>query len=143
MNILKEQKKHGFTIVELLITIFVLTIGILAVFVLVEQPLHFAVDSMNRLSADYFAQSGLEQVRNQRDVYWLEGERWRNFCDDFKDTIDADPEYISGDSETVFNRTINVSCDNDKADVIINVSWVQRNRELNTSLQGVLYNWYE
>ena len=138
---------QGFTIIELIVTIFVLTLGILAAFIVIEQPIRHTANSMSRLTADYFAQSGLEYIRNQRDLYWIENKKWDDFCNNWSGPKkDVDPEYITGEEQTKFTRTISVNCaapDPDEAKVIIEVSWKQRGVGDSIKVQENLYNWYE
>lgn len=66
-----RQKNKGFTILEVMGAIFILTIGIGGAFLLVQQSLSAASINKNRLIAAYLAQEGIEIVRNIRDSNWL------------------------------------------------------------------------
>jgi len=66
-----SQKNKGFTILEVMAAIFILTIGIGGAFLLVRQSLSAASINKNRLVAAYLAQEGIEIVRNIRDSNWL------------------------------------------------------------------------
>ncbi|MCD6271008.1 prepilin-type N-terminal cleavage/methylation domain-containing protein [bacterium] len=70
----KNQK--GFTLAELLITIFVFTVGILGIYLIVQNSYATVNYARNRLIAIYLAQEGIEIVRNIRDTNWLEGSTW-------------------------------------------------------------------
>lgn len=64
----------GFTLIETTIAVFILTIGALGAFALINQTISFAPQASYQLTASYLAQEGLELVRNIRDQNWLE---WR------------------------------------------------------------------
>lgn len=72
-----DNKNKGFTLLELLVAIFVITVGIIAAFIIAQYPLYYASISISRLTAAYLAQEGIEIVRNIRDTNWLqEGDDW-------------------------------------------------------------------
>src|SRR3989344_8662767 len=67
-NLFKKQKKAaGFTLIEMIITISILSFGV----VLVYQAFFWLVSSSyiisNRFTAAYLAQEGVEIIRNLRD----------------------------------------------------------------------------
>lgn len=64
--------EKGFTIVELIITIFILSIAILGVFGAFSMMLILTSTSSDRLTAAYLAQEGMEIIRNIRDTNWIE-----------------------------------------------------------------------
>lgn len=61
----------GFTIIEMVISIFILSIGIIAIFASFSVMLILSSESEDRLIATYLAQEGLEIIRNIRDNNWL------------------------------------------------------------------------
>lgn len=65
--------KKGFTLMEAIVAIFVITAGIVGVSSLVAQTISSATFSKDKLIAAYLAQEGIEIVRNIRDTNWLEG----------------------------------------------------------------------
>ncbi len=65
------KSDDGFTIIELVISIFVLSIAISGIFSAFSIMLILTSDSANRLTAIYLAQEGMEIVRNIRDNNWL------------------------------------------------------------------------
>jgi len=66
----KEEK--GFTFLEIIITLFVFVIGVLAVYLVAQQPIIYASRYSNQLVASYLAQEGVEIVRNIRDTSWID-----------------------------------------------------------------------
>jgi Tfp pilus assembly protein PilV len=75
--ILKKEKGpvlsrvEGFTIIELVISIFVLSFAVVGIFSAFSIMAILTADSANRLTATYLTQEGMEIVRNIRDTNWL------------------------------------------------------------------------
>ncbi len=160
------MQKKGFTIIEILTAIFVLTVGIIGVLTVIQQTMAQTETLNERLTAIYLAQEGIEIVRNIRDGNWLEGVAWDtdlnpgNWEADYQtqaltDTYDGDfllidgglYNYSSGTS-TSFRREIIVS---DKQDldgdafydqmkVTVIVRWEAKG-EHQISVEEFLYNW--
>ena len=63
----------GFTILEAIAAIFVMTVGVLGAYAVVQQIIVYNSISSSRLTAAYLAQEGIEIVRNIRDTNWVEG----------------------------------------------------------------------
>ena len=63
--------KNGFTIIELVISIFVLSIAVVGIFTAFSIMVILTSDATDRLTAAYLAQEGMEIVRNIRDTNWL------------------------------------------------------------------------
>jgi prepilin-type N-terminal cleavage/methylation domain-containing protein len=66
------NKEKGFTIIEVIIAIFILTVGVLGAFSAIQMIAAFTSNVSSRLAAVYLAQEGIENVRNIRDSNWLE-----------------------------------------------------------------------
>ena len=77
----------GFTIIELIISIFVLSVGVIGVFGAFSVITILTSDTKDRFSATYLAQEGMEVVRNIRDTNWINMENgnpetvWNNSLD--------------------------------------------------------------
>ena len=85
----------GFTILEVIVAIFVLTVAVGGSFVLIQQTLVAASLNQSKLTAHYLAQEGIEIVRNIRDTNWLEQRYDPNF---FWDTDIIPLELLLGES---------------------------------------------
>lgn len=72
------MKNKGFTIIELIISIFILSIGAVGIFIAYSAMVILTADTADRLTAIYLAQEGMEIVRNVRDNNWL---KIKNNCD--------------------------------------------------------------
>ncbi len=66
-----SQKKEGFTLIEIIIAIFILSVAIVGIFSAFSIVLILTSDLADRLTATYLAQEGIEIVRNIRDTNWL------------------------------------------------------------------------
>ena len=66
-----KNKNRGFTLLEVITAIFILTVGIGGAFALLQQTLVTASSASFRLTASYLAQEGLELTKNMRDGVWL------------------------------------------------------------------------
>jgi len=75
-KLIKESPKHGFTLLEVIIAIFILLVGVTAALVLITRTVSQISVSSSRLIAAYLTQEGIEIVRNIRDTNWLEGGAW-------------------------------------------------------------------
>jgi len=76
ISFLKFQ--NSFTLLEMIISIFILTVGIVGVSALVTYTISLATFSSQSLIAAYLAQEGIEIVRNIRDTNWIEEQTWDN-----------------------------------------------------------------
>jgi len=65
------KNNKGFTIIELIITIFILSVAIIGVYNAFATMVVLTSNASNRLMAAYLAQEGMEVVRNIRDTNWL------------------------------------------------------------------------
>lgn len=73
------MNNKGFTLIELVIAIFILTVAIIGVYNSFSTVVILTAGASSRFTAAYLAQEGIEIVRNMRDNNWLKGEiDWRN-----------------------------------------------------------------
>jgi prepilin-type N-terminal cleavage/methylation domain-containing protein len=69
----KHVLKSGFTIIEVLMAVTVLSIGIIGAVNVINYNISVTSNSVNRIVATNLAQDGIEMVRNIRDTNWLQG----------------------------------------------------------------------
>ena len=75
--ILKNKNyKKGFTVIELVLSIFVLSIAIIGSYNAFTIMDILTSNSSDRFTAAYLAQEGIEIVRNIRDTNWIEDKDW-------------------------------------------------------------------
>ena len=155
----------GFTIIEVLIAVAVITIGVLGILGVIYQTTSYIALSSSRLVAIYLAQEGMEIVRNIRDTNWLNNRSWDQGLNtgvweaDYNDsaltpfqedrnlrTNGGFYNYDSGQG-TKFKRKITtgltscgvVTCLSVKSEV----SWQHFGRSQKAETEGYLYNWLQ
>jgi type IV pilus modification protein PilV len=84
----KIQTKKGFSLVEVLVSILVLSFGIVGISSLMMQNIKASVEAKNQIIAAELAQEGIELVRNMRDNNPV------SFAADFNAPLPAGNEYI-------------------------------------------------
>jgi prepilin-type N-terminal cleavage/methylation domain-containing protein len=123
---------RGFTLIEVIVAIFLITVGMAGAFNLVQRTIAFTSVSSSRLQAAYLAQGGIELVRNTRDSNWLAGNEW-------------DLNLPSGTETGLlgkFDRTITITApEPDKMVVSVEINWQERGRDHSVTAQTELYNW--
>ncbi len=161
--------RQAFTLLEVLVALFVITVGVGGVFSLVTQTLSFAANAQSQLTATYLAQEGIEIVRNIRDsnflrihkgvtsAHWDDGltgcESSSTGCeadytstsllsqDRFLNIAQNFYSYLPG-TQTAFKRKIFIDAPSpDVRNVTVQVSWQERGRTHQVSDATVLYNW--
>jgi len=71
-NFQKNMRK-GFTLIEVIVAISVITIGIIGIYNLVPRIVSITSANANRFIVSQLAREGIEVVRNIRDTNWLQG----------------------------------------------------------------------
>ncbi len=129
------DKNKGFTVLEVLIAVLVLTIGGLAAYSMVQQIISQTFSSSYRLSAAYLAKEGIENIRNTRDTNWLQGNNWdENMESTGWVTHSQLPEY---DRKITIDDSVA-----DKLGVVVEVRWTEKGDVHTLTAQENLYNWY-
>ena len=130
------NKNKGFTILEVLVAIFIITTGGLAAYAMVQQIIFSTLSSSYRLTAAYLAKEGIETVRNNRDTNWLQGApNWYNGL-----IGDSGLQPVSGFSN--YKRRTIVIFNDPKLEVKVEVQWDIRGDDGTITVQENLYNWY-
>lgn len=155
----------GFTLLEVLIGVFIMVLGIGGVFALVRQNSASAVNIGSKLQASFLAQEGIEITRNIRDTNFLKihsGQviAWnagltgcQAGCEaDYNDAslaandrflllLDNVYSYDSGD-ETPFKRKVYVAAQGtDALQITSRVSWQEKGIPYDVESSTLLYNW--
>lgn len=68
------KKNQGFSFIELLLSVFIISIGVLAGVAVIQKSTSFTSLSVSRRQAYLLAKEGIEVIRNIRDTSWLNGE---------------------------------------------------------------------
>src|SRR3989344_739717 len=163
-NYLKE--KNGFSMVELLVSIFLLSFGILSVYGAFSSLVIQEKNVSNKFIGIYIAKEGMEIARNIRDNNFVNGEKWDtglSGCDngcqaDYKTgtaaeapedklkkyndknylAVDTDGFYSYGaGSNTIFKRKITITSQGqDKVDINVQVFWSSGGRDFSFTTEG-------
>ena len=162
-KIMKIFNKKGFTILEIVVVIFVFSLGMLGLATMVVQNIQVQYVNKDYLIASQLAQEGLELVRNKRDSNWLAETTWSggltsgNYIFDYNDytnnsysDINSTPflkinssgfyNYTSG-TPSIFKRLIETTNDSNSINVKCVVQWNDRGKIYNYEADTVLYNW--
>jgi len=158
----EDGGERGFTLLEVIISIFILTVGTLTIVGLIADSLAVVGASKKIAIGTSLAQEGIEVVRNIRDTNWIEDGAYDDgldidddYCvnydstaliscgsfDLFWDEINLNYSHSAG-SSTGFSRTISIlaSTDSDGVDYIrvqSVVSW----DTAQTTVETHLYDW--
>ena len=152
--------KKGFTIIELLVVILVISISIVGSYTVVGRI--FAVTSVIslRLPAVYLAQEGIEIVRNIRDSNWVNSDNWDDglpfgdFEADYTDLFLSDSYFgnklkinnniytYSGGTDSIYDRKITLSSNGSGSlNVSVTVNWISNGSNHNISVEENIYDW--
>ena len=158
---------RGFTIIEVTTAVFIITVGVVGVFSLIQQVFVFTSVSGSRLVSSYLSQEGIEIVRNIRDSNWLE-QRSNPFLlwDDGLPSGNWEADYNSQSLSQVYSATSYLNLDSSgfysyslgsptrfkrkisvlkpQADILeisVEVIWDERGRSHSVTAQYNLYNW--
>jgi len=85
------KKKMGFTVLELIAGLFILSVGIVGVSSLISRLLWYNRFVESKAIAAYLTQEGMEIVRNIRDGNWLEGKLGADWTDGLFCCMDVAP----------------------------------------------------
>ena len=158
--------QRGFTLVEVLVSAFIITLGAGGAMALIQQTLSFTSNAALQLEASYLAQEGMEIVRNIRDAnllslhkgnggIWTDGltgcetgcqvDYTQNSLSTYQDTF---LQFSSGlysytaSTDSIFKRKITVILTGgDALEVLVEVLWEERGRSHTVRAATELYNW--
>lgn len=164
MSILPEKlnRERGFTLIEALVALVVLTIALGPVLILTTNITNTASVIKNNLIAAHLAQEGVEVVRGIRDTNWFT--LGNNFDTGLSNGVyrvqwnsdsllglgsnpplKEDSGYYSYDSgtDTIFRRTITINkINNGELRVISEITWTERGaRTKSVKAESHLFNW--
>lgn len=136
----KNKNYRGFTLVELMVVVLVLSIGLVGAMNLIARTFIQARLVSSKLAAAYLAQEGMEIVRNIRDTNWIQGNVWDSGIGDGNQQADYNDQaltayqnsflkfdnsfytYDSG-ADTKFKRRINIQKSADEISVTVTITW--------------------
>jgi prepilin-type N-terminal cleavage/methylation domain-containing protein len=162
-NKIIKRSQAGFSLIEVIIAMFILSSAVFGTYILVQQTLIAAAANKLQLTAYYLGQEGVEIVRNIRDTNWLQEETWTTGLAvgggwqeaDYTSSslsasqsrnlkVDADGFYnYSSGTDSHFKRKISVTDQTDYLQVEVVVEWTDNRRDRSVQVINNLYNWYE
>src|SRR5680860_1316951 len=102
-----KHNKSGFTLIEILAVLFVISLGLIGVLSLIVQNIQSQNINKRTIAAYQLAQEGLELIRKTRDTNWKNGDDWNknlaagSYYMDYLDTI---PTLIGNDSDSILYK---------------------------------------
>jgi type II secretory pathway pseudopilin PulG len=93
-----NKKNAGFTLIGVIVAMFILTVGLASILSLAAASLKGAAVSENRLIASTLAQEGIEMIREMRKSY-PEWQDWYDVVVDGDYRVQYDVPYLLGFSE--------------------------------------------
>ena len=162
------KKNRGFTLVEVIVAIFVLAMGVVGIMNAIPSMISNLNLYTSKLTAFYLAQEGVEIIRNIRDSNWLQSGSWDNgltACSlpngcqvDYGDAGNPNPFLVQdlgeklnisesgfyeygGSSPSKFSRKIIITPFTDGLKVEVVVYWDEKGKVASTSVEENLYNW--
>ena len=135
--------KKGFTIIEVILAIFILTTAAFGSFNLIQQVIIAGSLNQSRLTAYYFAQQEIENIKNIRDTNYVLDNDWDFGIGNSPLTV---IKLLDG-NDSRFRRQINVvpaidSSDNNYLDIKVTVQWSERGRDHSIEVVNHLYDWF-
>ncbi len=107
----KNNKNRGFTLVETLVAISIFTMSVLSLMVVLSNGIANTTYAKKKITAEYLAQEGIEEIRNMRDTYMLYSGTAQDGWDAFKGPLNnncASPNAPGGcyfnNADLVFNN---------------------------------------
>ncbi|MDI3496589.1 MAG: hypothetical protein PWQ35_610 [Patescibacteria group bacterium] len=160
-----KNDKQAFTLVEIIVILFIVSVGMIGVLSLVIQNIQSQVINKNNIIANQLAQEGIELIRKRRDTNWLVGNPWDQglsagtYIMDFEDNWpqlliyssqavlgqNSDGFYVHDISltPTNFSRQIEISdISAEQKNIKVFVTWQERNQSYIYTLETRLYNWF-
>lgn len=153
----------GFTLIETLVALVLVTIAMGPVFILTTSSINVAARIEHNLIATNLAQEGIEVIRNIRDTNWLNRVAfdnnlpvgtWRVEWDTISGglrAVGSNPvlkknngiyNYTTG-TDTIFRRTITISKPNSGELMLVSsITWIERgNINRTVSTESHLFDW--
>ncbi len=159
--------KKGFTLIEVLIALFVLSMTVVGALSIISLNLANANAIKNSFIASGLAQEGLELTHNLRDNDWFNGRPFGSFGSSGvisdgpyrvqwnSSALISNPDnppilkmnygmytYLSSGSPTIFKRNVQIKkVSAAEIVIVVDVTWLERGLPKRVSAEQHLYNW--
>lgn len=157
------QRRHqqGFTLIEALVSLLVLTMGIIPAYYLSQAAQNVADSVRDNLVAANLAQEGAEVIHGIRDTNWFISQPFDNGLSSGSYEVEWNSElpltvyqarylrldtngrysYVSG-TNTSFKRRIRITpIGTQEIKVVSEVTWTDRKRNRKVEVESHLFNW--
>lgn len=165
------MKKKGFTLLETLIAVTILSVSLAGPISIASQGLSSAFFAKEQITAFYLAQEAVEYVRSVRDENFLKGTSWLSGitncvgktcaidmtshthkvcgggnCDPLNfntDTALYNNNNIGGNNiASIYTREVTIESINaDEISINVNLTWTSKARTRTFSIRENIYNW--
>jgi len=139
-NVVKKRK-YGFTLIEVIVAVFVVALIVVGVFSLVQSTIVYRSFAVSQLQAAYLAQEGIELVRNRRDANWIRNPIPEWDVADLIANFGGEPPILLGGRQ--FDRSTAISDEGDYIEVTVTVSWQEKGETRSTEVITEMHNWYQ
>ena len=89
------HSKSGFTIIELMVSIVIFTVGFLGAYLLIESANNVSARSRDEIIGGNLMREQIELLKNLRDTNWITYRNW-NSIEGAKDASETDTTFGSG-----------------------------------------------
>jgi prepilin-type N-terminal cleavage/methylation domain-containing protein len=148
----RTSKKLGFTLIEVMGAIVVLSIGVLVAYAAVQRMIIQTNSAASRLTAAYSAQEGIEIVRNIRDTNWVTGNVWNTGLNDGIYQVNYNNYSLAGYTggfagystgvNSKFQRKITLTGQADGSiRITVEIMWQEQGSAKALTVESYLYNW--
>lgn len=166
----RKSVRAGFSLVEIMTVLFVISIGLMGTLALIVQNIQGQSVNKSTLIAYQLAQEGIELVRKTRDTNWAEGVSWNSgltpghYIMDYRNSEPRTASfseqsnlkqdllgfYYNADSsidsniDSGFTRVIDIVADPDNPSslfIYATISWKDHNNNYSYVLEATLYDW--
>ena len=166
INLKKNRKERGFTLVETLVAIMIFSAGVMAVMVVLSSGITSVDNMKKKMTAEYLAQEGVEFTRNMRDSEVITSinagsgatQGWGQFvsalqtCGGNQTSGSFDISCLNGTQNTLdpndviygntTSRTISYTVySGNEVKITSTVGWTQQSGPHTVSFSEILYNW--
>lgn len=129
------NQRNGFTLIEVLTALFVLTMGLVSVTALLTHTVSSTAGVNSNLTASFLAQEGLEIARNTRDTNFLKIRKGLPVLWDAGLAAGAPPPAPFGRTITVTELSPGI------LSVSAKVSWTEKGAPKSVTASTYLTNW--
>ncbi len=133
------KKLKGTTILELIIALFILSVGFVGMINIARYPIEQAGFNIEKIKAHYIAKEAIEIIRNERDNLWLKEEDWdKNTIEIRTNHLNASPVYGTKFEREVFISEVEGG---NALRIEVEVFWKRRGRNYEIKMEEIIYNW--